>query len=78
MQSESALHPTQLFELQMGLVGVPLQSLFARQPTQVPFATLPLAAFAQTDLVVSFVAHAVAPAVSHPPQVPVSRLQIGV
>jgi hypothetical protein len=78
LQSESALHPTQMFELQMGVVGVPLQSLFARQPTHVPFAGVPLASFAQTGFFVSFVAQAVAPAVSHPSQVPVSRLQIGV
>ena len=62
----------------MGVVGVVLQSLFARQPTHVPFATLPLAVFAQTGFFVSFVAHAVAPAASHPSQVPVSTLQIGV
>ncbi|HTB59447.1 MAG TPA: hypothetical protein VLC06_16345 [Polyangia bacterium] len=62
----------------MGVVGVPLQSLFARQPTQVPFGRLPLAAFAQTGMFTFFVAHAVAPAASHPSQVPVSRLQIGV
>ena len=61
----------------MGIFGL-LQSLFIRQPTQVPFAKLPLAAFAQTGMFTFFVAHAVAPAASHPSQVPVSRLQIGV
>ena len=78
VQSESALHPTQLFDLQMGVFSVPLQSLFVRQATHVPFARGPLAAFRQTGLVESFVAHAVAAATSHPSQVPVSRLQIGV
>ena len=81
VQSASELHPTQLFALQMGVMGVDgatLQSLFMRHPTQVPFARLPVAVFAQTGLLLSFVAQAVAPAVSHPWQVPVSRLQIGV
>lgn len=72
------MHPAQLFDLQIGVDGgALLQSLVRRQPTHVPFARLPFAVFAQTGLVASFVAHAVAAAVSHPSQVPVSRLQIG-
>ena len=64
--------------LQMGAVGVPLQSLLLTQTTHVPLAWLPVATFKQAGLVESFAAHAVPPAASHPSQVPVSRLQMGV
>jgi len=81
LQSESELHPAQLFDLQTGVAAVEggtLQSLFMRQPTHVPFVTVAVVAVAQTGLLAFFVAQAVVPAASHPSQVPVSRLQMGV
>ena len=62
----------------MGVFGVPLQSLLVAQTTHVPLAGVPVATFKQTGLAASFVMHAFAPAASHPSQVPVSTLQIGV
>ena len=58
--------------------GGTLQSLFMRQPTHVPFAKVAVVVVTQTGLLEFFVAHAFVPAASHPSQVPVSRLQIGV
>ncbi len=61
--------------LQMGAWEVALQSLFARQPTHVPFSKVAVAIVTQTGLVGSFVAHALESA--HAWQVPVEVLQMG-
>ena len=80
VQSESGPQATQVFEdwLQMGVFSVLLQSLLVTQTTHVPLAGLPVGIFKQTGLLASFVMHAFVPAASHPSQVPVSRLQMGV
>ncbi len=80
VQSESGPQGTQVFEdwLQMGVFGVALQSLLEAQMTHVPLTGVPVATFKQTGLAASFVMHAFAPAASHPSQVPVSTLQMGV
>jgi hypothetical protein len=80
VQSESGPHATHVFEdwLQIGVFTVPPQSLLLTQTTHVPLLALPVGTFKQTGTFAFLVAHAVAPAASHPSQAPVSRLQIGV